>query len=221
MRGASAASRTNTCACDAHTAAQLVQRRVPDADARIDAADLDGAELRMLERAPRREAAAVVLVLVPPRELDEVRARDALVVLGELRRALHAEALEQVPQLDHVRERAALVVRVVGEVAVQRLVGLVEELVVARHRRIAGVLGHPRLELAEDREVLLVHLRVGRVPERTDQHAAERVVVAPREDLGMRASRTRRCRAPRARSSGTGPRRPARDRAPRTTGSCG
>ena len=85
-----------------------------------------------------------------------------------------------------VGDRAALVVRVVGEVAVQRLVGLVEELLVARHRRIAGVLGHPRLELAEDREVLLVHLRVGRVAERPDEHAAERVEVEPREDLGMR-----------------------------------
>ena len=84
---------------------QLVWRRVPDADARIEAADLDGPELRMHERFPRRERAAFVLVLVPPRELDEVRARDALVVLHELRRALHAEPLEQIPQLDDVAER--------------------------------------------------------------------------------------------------------------------
>ncbi len=164
---------------------ELVQRWVPDADARVDAADLDAAELRVIERTPRREAPALVLVAVPPREPHEVVARDLIVVLHELLRSLHAEAVEQVPQLDHVRERAALVVRVVAEVAAQRLVGLVEELVEAAHRRVAGVRGHPRLELAEQREVLLIHLGVGRVTRRPDQHAAERVVVAPREDLGM------------------------------------
>ena len=165
---------------------QLVERRVPDPDTRIDAADLDLAELRVVELAPRRERATSVLVLVPPRELDDVRARDALVVLDELGRTLHPESLEQVPQLDHVGEGATLVVGEVGEVTTQRLVGLVEELVVTRHRGVPGVLGHPRLDLAVDREILGIHLGVGRVAERADQHAAERVEVEPGEDLGVR-----------------------------------
>ena len=45
------------------------------------------------------------------------------------------------------------------------------------------MLRHPRLDLLEDREVALVHLAVGLVAERADQHAAERVQVEPREDV--------------------------------------
>src|SRR5207253_1247744 len=78
---------------------QLVQRRIPDPDPRIDAADLDAPELRMIERPPRWKRSAVVLVLVPPRELDEILARHAVVVVDELLRPLHAEAGEQVPEL--------------------------------------------------------------------------------------------------------------------------
>src|SRR5439155_3466148 len=63
---------------------QLVQRRIPDPDPRIDAADLDLPELRMIERPPRWKRSAVVLVLVPPRELDEILARHAVVVVDEL-----------------------------------------------------------------------------------------------------------------------------------------
>src|SRR3954449_543847 len=95
---------------------ELVQRRVPDPEPRIEAADLDGPELRVHERAPRREAAAAVVLAIPPRELLEVLAGKPLVVLHELRRARHAHALEQIPQLDHVRERAALVVCVLAYV---------------------------------------------------------------------------------------------------------
>ena len=58
--------------------------------------------------------------------------------------------MEQVPQLDDVGEGAALVVGVVGEVAVQLLVGLVEELVVARHHRVAGEGVGPGADLLED-----------------------------------------------------------------------
>src|ERR1044071_9597853 len=116
---------------------ELVERRGPDADARGDAADLYGAELRMLERAPGQERPAVVLVAVPQGELDEVVARDPVVVLDELGRPGHAEALEQVPELDDVADRAALVVSVVGEVAAQQLVRVVEELLVARDGRVA------------------------------------------------------------------------------------
>src|SRR5262249_27634913 len=59
---------------DAHVAPALrhapalepLVRRVPDADARIDAADLDRAQLRVLERPPRLEHAALVLLAIPP-----------------------------------------------------------------------------------------------------------------------------------------------------------
>ena len=97
--------------------------------------------------------------------------------------ALDPELLEQIPELDHVGERAALVIGVIGEVAVQRLLGLVEELVEAAHRRVARVLGHPRLDLLVDREIHRVHLGVGLVAERPDEHAAEGVQVEPREDV--------------------------------------
>jgi hypothetical protein len=97
--------------------------------------------------------------------------------------ALDAELLEQVPQLDHVGQRAALVVGVVAEVAVQGLVGLVEELVEAADGGVAGVLGHPGLHLLVDRQVAGVHLAVGLVAQRPDQHAAEGVQVQPHHDV--------------------------------------
>ncbi len=145
---------------------------------------------------------------------------NALVVLDEGLLALDAEPLEQVPQLDDVRERAALVVGVVGEVAVERLVGLVEELVEARHRRIAGVLRHPGLDLPEDARGPLVHLRVGLVAERADEHAAERVEVEPREDLGMRGRELDDGARLRLAAAGTAGADLLATRRPRT-GSCG
>jgi hypothetical protein len=163
--------------------ADQLRRRVPDPPARIDAAQLHLAELRVLEAAPGHQDPAVVLVAVPPGQLDQLVAAELLVVVDELLGARHAEPREQVPQLHHVGEGAALVVGVVGQVAVQGLVGLVGELLEARHHRVAGELLGPGAHLLEDLEVLLVELGVGGVAERADEDAAEGVEVEPGEDL--------------------------------------
>ena len=138
-----------------------------------------------VDLAPALEHSAVVLLAIEPGQREEVLALELRVVVDEGLLARDAELREQVPELDHVGERAALVVRPLGDVAAQGLFRLVEELVVAGHRCVPRVLGQPGLDLPEDREVGLVHLVVGLVAERTDQHAAERVQVEPRDDVRM------------------------------------
>ncbi len=68
-------------------------------------------------------------------------------------------------------------------------------------RRVSGVLRHPRFHLLEDGEVRRVHLAVGLVAERADQHAAERVQIEPRENVRM-AGRKFQDRARLRRASG-------------------
>ena len=74
----------------------------------------------------------------------------------------------------------------VGDVAVDRLVRLVDELLEAAHHGIAADLLAPLADLPVDREVLLVHLVVGRIAERADIAAAEGVQIQPGENVGMR-----------------------------------
>src|SRR6476646_9784575 len=101
----------------------------------------------MLESAPRSNDAAAVLVAVPDGDLEHFVARQLRVVIDESLLALEADLFEEIPQLDDVGDRAALVIGIVGKIAVERRIGLVEELLAARHHRIAGQLLGPRAEL--------------------------------------------------------------------------
>ena len=137
----------------------------------------------MLHLAPPREAAALVRLAVEPGECEEILAFELRVVIHERLFPLDTELFEEVPQLHHVREAAAIVVCPLANVAVQRLLRLVEELVETAHRGVSRVLRHPRFHLLEYGEVRLVHLAVGLVAQRADEHAAERVQVQPGEDV--------------------------------------
>src|SRR5205823_11624323 len=112
----------------------LVGRIVESHELR-DAADLDLAELRMLEALPRPEHAALVDLLVELGELQEIVAREVAVEVDEFLLALDAQAREEVPQLARVGDRAARVIDEVGDVAVDRLLRLVDELLEAAHHR--------------------------------------------------------------------------------------
>ena len=82
---------------------------------------------------PKRGSTHPALVArgIPCGERVQILPREVLVVVDELLRLGHADLGKNVPQLDDVGHRAALVVRVVGEVAVQRLIGFVEKFFVA------------------------------------------------------------------------------------------
>ncbi len=147
----------------------------------------------MVHLLPLAEHATGVVATVELGQRMHVLARELRVVIDERFLALDAKLFEQVPQLDHIGERAALVIRVLGEVTVQGLLGFVQELVKAAHRGIPGVFGHPGLDLLEDREIALVHLGVRLVAERPDQHAPERVQVQPHHDVRMCAGEIEHC----------------------------
>src|SRR5258706_7626161 len=140
---------------------QFLVGRVADAHAGIEAAHLDFSQLRVLHLAPLLEHAPLVHFLVPLRERDEILAVEARVDVDERLLLLDADLREEIPELDHVGEAAALVIGVIGEISLQRRLGLVEELVESAHRRITGEFLGPRLDLAKHREVALVHLVVG------------------------------------------------------------
>ena len=135
----------------------------------------------MLHLLPAAEDTAVLAVKFGQRA--HVLARELRVVVHEGLLAFDAELLEQIPQLHHISQRTALVVGVVGQVAVQGFVGFVEKLVKTAHRGVAGVLSHPGLDLLENGKVAGVHLGVGLVPQRPDQHAAKGVQVQPHHDV--------------------------------------
>ena len=78
-----------------------------------------------------------------------------------------------------------MVVGIVAQVAVQRLVGFVEKFVEAADAGIARVFGEPGLHLLVDGQVAWVHLAVGLVAQRADQHAAKGVQVQPHHDVGV------------------------------------
>src|SRR6266850_1949048 len=166
---------------------QELVRRVVQAHELGNAADLDLAELRVLEALPRPEHAAFVLLTVELRQLEQIIPREMAVVVDEfLLRPLDTEAREEVPQLAGIGDRAARVIDEVGDVAVDRLLRLVDELLEAADHRIAADLLAPFADLAIDGEVLLVHLDVGLVAERPDVAAAEGVQVQPGKNIGMR-----------------------------------
>ena len=122
----------------------------------------------MRDRAPGANHAALVLVAVPGRDPLHVFAREMRVIVDEALLALEAHLLEQIPELDGIGHGAALVIRIVGEIAVQRRVGLVEKFFAARDHRVAGQLLRPGPELAKQRQIVGVHLRVGLVAQRPD-----------------------------------------------------
>src|SRR4051812_10531138 len=170
----------------AHLGKDLV-RRIAQADGRYSPAELDLAELWMLEALPRTKYASLVLLAVELGERQQVFAREPAVVIDERLLARDAQARKKVPELARIRDGAACVVDEVGDVAVDRLLRLVDELLEAAHHRIAADLLAPFADLAVDGEVLLVHLIVGRIAERPDVAAAEGVQVEPGEDVRMRA----------------------------------
>src|SRR6266850_5904078 len=165
---------------------QELVRRVVQAHELGNAADLDLAELRVLEALPRAEHAPLVALAVQLGELEQVLAREVAVEVDEALLPLDSQAREQIPQLARVGDGAARVIDEVGDVAVDRLLRLVDELLEAAHHRVAADLLAPFADLPIDGEVLLVHLVVGRVAERSDVAAAEGVEVEPREDVGVR-----------------------------------
>ena len=117
---------------------------------------------------------------------QQVLAREPAVVIDERLLALDAQAGEKIPQLARVRDRAARVVDEIRDVAVDRLVRLVDELLEAAHHGIAADSLAPLADLPVDREVFLIHLVVRGIAERPDVAAAEGVQIQPGENVGMR-----------------------------------
>src|SRR5437660_4187380 len=109
----------------------------------------------MAKALPAAKDAAAVLLAVELRQRQKVVAREPAVVVDEGFLALDAQPREEVPQLARVGDRAAGVVDEVGDVAVDRLLRLVDELLEAAYRRVAAELLAPLFDLAVDREVLL------------------------------------------------------------------
>ena len=70
----------------------------------------------------------LVAFSAPFSEVDHLVSTELRVRQNEAFLARHSDPREEIPQLDHVRDGPALVVGVVREVAVERLVGLVGEL---------------------------------------------------------------------------------------------
>src|ERR1051325_3228324 len=163
-----------------HLAGRAVQ-----ADGRHRAPDLALPELRMTKALPAAEDAAAILLAVELRQRQQVLARKPAEVIHKRLLALDAEAREQIPELAGISDRAARVVDEVGDVAVDRFLGLVDELLEAAHHRMAAELLAPFLDLPVNREIFLVHFLVGRVAERADVDAAEGVQVQPGEDIRM------------------------------------
>src|SRR5205809_457174 len=141
---------------------------------------------RASEGLPAAEDGGLVLLAVELRQREQVVAREMAVVVDERLLALDAQAREKVPQLAGVGDRAAHVVGEVGEVAVDWLFRLVDELLEAALHRVAAYFLAPLADLPVQREIALVHLAVGRVAERADVHAAEGVQVEPGEDVRVR-----------------------------------
>src|SRR5262249_53120017 len=137
--------------------------RVPDPEARVVAPDLDGPELRVYERAEPADDAAAVVVAIPAPHLLDVLAGAAHVVEHE--GPVHSEPClpEEVPDLADHRDRAELLVRVRAELAAERFVRLVGELLEAADHGVAGVLLRPRADLVVEREVVLIHAVVALV----------------------------------------------------------
>lgn len=81
-----------------HLVDQL-EGRVRHTDAQVHAADLDGAELRVVEGFPRLENPALVVRLVPDREGLVVLLVEAGVVVDEGLDRIHPDAAEDVPEL--------------------------------------------------------------------------------------------------------------------------
>src|SRR4051794_29911334 len=94
------------------------------------------------------------------------------VVIDERLLPLDADLLEHVPKLAHPCQAAALLMRILRHVAAQRFLRLVEELVKAAHRRIAGILRRPLLELTVYGEITLIDLVIGAVAAWTNKDAA-------------------------------------------------
>jgi hypothetical protein len=110
----------------------LFGRRIPQADTRIDAADLDLAQLRMRDFAPRPDRAAGVPVAIPRADLHHVVARQVRVGVDETLLAFEPCLLEEIPQLDDIADRAALIVGVVAQLAMQWGIRRIEELLAAQ-----------------------------------------------------------------------------------------
>src|SRR6185503_13894011 len=110
----------------------------PDPDPGVVAADLDRAELRVRKGPPDADDPALVVIAIPARHRQDLVPRPALVVVDE--RPVDGEAglLPEVAELADHRRRAPLGVRVRREIAAERLVRLVGELLEAAHHRIAG-----------------------------------------------------------------------------------
>ncbi len=163
---------------------EALERRVPHTDEGIVAANFDRSELGVLEGAPSTDDATSIVLRVPLRHAEDVGAlHPVFVVLDEGALHLEADLLEEIPKFADEADRASLDVGEVRAVAAERLLGLVGELLVAAHGRIARDLVAPLLEESEDGGVVRIHLRVGLVAERADVDAAERVVGDPREDV--------------------------------------
>src|SRR5258707_13396310 len=102
----------------------------------------------MVEGPAAAEDASLVAVAVEPGERKHVLAREMAVVIDERLLALDAQAGEEVPQLAGVRDHAARVIDEIGDVAVDRLFGVLDELLGAPHPRVSAHLLGPFAHLA-------------------------------------------------------------------------
>src|SRR3954469_4825464 len=103
-------------------------RRVEDAHQRREPAHLDVAELRVGEGLEGLKDSPRVRRTIERREREEVFAIEMGVVIDEGLLPRDPDPLEEIPELADVRHHPALSVRKLGEVAVERRVRLVYEL---------------------------------------------------------------------------------------------
>ncbi len=139
-----------------------IARRVPKAKTRVEPADLDLTELRMLELTPRSQDSPAVVIAVPARQLHEVLAVELGVAVDEALSSRQPGLLEEVPELADPRESPSLVVRKIAEVPVKWPLGLVEKLVKSTDGGVTGKLVRPRLQLTVERQIAGIHLRIRR-----------------------------------------------------------
>src|SRR5271154_3833908 len=129
----------------------------------------------MLDLFPAPKNAARVVFAVELGKRTDVLAAKLDVMVHERLHPFDPELVEKIPEFHDVGQCPTLVIRVVADVAVKGLFGFIEELVKSADRRITRVLGHPRLDLFEYRQVSNVYFGVGLIAQRSDKNAAKGV----------------------------------------------
>ncbi len=161
-----------------------VRRRVAPVVHLVPAADLDGAELRVLKRFPVDVGEPVALLVAPLEQLQVVLDRVLAEPVDPLV-ALDVGRLVRRPDLDHPEQRAEVLVEPVLRAA-DDFLRVVLELVPDAHRGVAGELLAERGETFEGPQVLGDHVVVAGRAHRPQDHAAVGVEADRRADVRVR-----------------------------------